>query len=174
MQLTEAIRLIDQKKSLFEATQKWADLGCGTGLFTHALAHLLPDGSVVHAVDTDQNALHHLPQLESVQITPHAFNFAQETWPFDGLDGVLMANSLHYVADQHAFIQQIQAYLCPAHLLIIIEYDRKNANPWVPYPITYEQLTALLTSLGYGSVSKLGEHPSRYGNGVIYAALAQS
>jgi len=174
MQLTEAIRLIDQKKSLLEATRQWADLGCGTGLFTHALAHLLPAGSVIHAVDTDQNALRHLPQPEHVQIIPPAFNFCQETWPFDGLYGVLMANSLHYVADKRTFLQQIQAYLRPAHLLIIIEYDRENANPWVPYPITYQQLTALLEALGYRSVSKLGEHPSRYGNGMIYAALAQS
>jgi hypothetical protein len=133
----------------------------------------LPAGSVIHAVDTDQNALRHLPHPERVQIIPHAFNFVEKSWPFDGLDGVLMANSLHYVADQHAIIQQIQSYLQPAHLLIIIEYDRENANPWVPYPITYQQLAALLESLGYGSVSKLGQHPSRYGNGMIYAALAQ-
>jgi len=29
----------------------WADLGCGDGTFTRALATLLPPGGVIHAMD---------------------------------------------------------------------------------------------------------------------------
>ena len=172
MHLAQAVRLLEKGEPLFESTTNWADLGCGSGLFTQALAQLLPTGSVIHAVDTDQKALGHLPQPEGIQLIPHAFNFTREIWPFDALDGVLMANSLHYVADKRAFIQQIQPYLQTTHLLIIIEYEREKPNPWVPYPITYPQLSSLLQALGYSKTHKLGEHPSRYGNGHMYAAMA--
>ena len=39
----------------------WADLGCGDGTFTLALAELLADGSVIHAVDLDASALSAIP-----------------------------------------------------------------------------------------------------------------
>jgi ubiquinone/menaquinone biosynthesis C-methylase UbiE len=31
----------------------WADLGCGDGTFTLALAAILPRGSIIHAMDRD-------------------------------------------------------------------------------------------------------------------------
>ena len=34
----------------------WADLGCGDGTFTLALASLLAPGSTIHAMDTDGSA----------------------------------------------------------------------------------------------------------------------
>ena len=40
----------------------WADLGCGDGTFTLALASLLPAGSTIYAVDQDAAALRALPE----------------------------------------------------------------------------------------------------------------
>lgn len=173
MNLDQAIDLINQKKELFEGTRQWADLGCGMGLFTQALAQLLPEGSVIHAVDTNKSALSKLPKLNHVQIIPHALDFEREAWPFHSLDGVLMANSLHYVADKRRFLQQIQPYLQQTHLLLIVEYERSKPNPWVPYPITYAGLSSLLLEEGYREVNKLGERPSLFGRTPMYAALAQ-
>lgn len=173
MNLDQAINLIHQKKTFFEDTRQWADLGCGTGLFTQALAQLLPEGSVIHAVDTNKNALRKLPEVNHIQIIPHALDFEREAWPFHSLDGVLMANALHYVADKRLFIQQMQQYLRSTHMLLIIEYERSKPNPWVPYPITYAGLSSLFMELGYQVVSKLGERPSIFGRAQMYAALAQ-
>lgn len=173
MNLTQAINLIHQKKTLFQNTRQWVDLGCGTGLFTQALAQLLPEGSVIHAVDTNKNALLKLPKLNHCQIVPHALDFEREAWPFHSLDGVLMANALHYVVDKRPFIKKTQQYLHPSHLLLIIEYERNKPNPWVPYPITYAGLSSLLLEEGYREVGKLGERPSIFGRTPMYAALAQ-
>jgi len=173
MNLDQAVNLIHQKKTLFQNTRQWADLGCGTGLFTQALARLLPEGSVIHAVDTNKSSLQKLPKPDHIQIIPHVLDFEREVWPFHSLDGVLMANALHYVTDKRHFIRQIQPYLQQSHLLLIIEYERSKPNPWVPYPITYAGLSSLLLELGYQVVSKLGERPSIFGRAQMYAALGQ-
>lgn len=50
MQIQEAIELI-QTAELKREQATWADLGCGTGLFSVALSHLLPPHSKIYAVD---------------------------------------------------------------------------------------------------------------------------
>jgi trans-aconitate methyltransferase len=77
----------------------WADLGCGDGTFTRA--DMLTPGSLVHAIDLDGSALQRIPSAhKGVRISTHCADFMKQPWPFSGLDGILMANSLHYVENQ--------------------------------------------------------------------------
>src|SRR5689334_15358015 len=83
----------------------WADLGCGDGVFTRALATRLAPGSTIHAIDRDRSALKQLPpEYQGVTVVPHAGDFTTAPLPFPQLDGVLMANSLHYVQRPAAFV----------------------------------------------------------------------
>ena len=63
------------------------------------------------------------------------------TLPFFAVDGILMANALHYVRDKAAFIEKLKKYLKTSGELIIVEYDTVRQNRWIPYPITFEKLT---------------------------------
>jgi trans-aconitate methyltransferase len=77
----------------------WVDLGCGEGTFTLALAERLAAESTIHAIDRDQRALTKIPtHHRRVRILTHRGDFTAQPWPFADLDGVLMANSLHYVS----------------------------------------------------------------------------
>jgi ubiquinone/menaquinone biosynthesis C-methylase UbiE len=88
------------------------------------------------------------------------------------LDGILMANALHYVENKPGFIDKLKRYLKPKSGFLIVEYDLDKPVPtWVPYPVSFVALTRLFKTAGYGSVEKLGERPSRYGRGNMYAAL---
>ena len=151
----------------------WADLGCGDGTFTRALAHLLAPGSVVHAVDVDEAALAGIASEQNrVTIVTHHADFVQQPWPFDErLDGILMANSLHYVRDQEAFVAECDARLKADGRFIIVEYDFDRPNRWVPYPVSRQRLTALFAADGYSSPVWLGSRPSVYQRGEMYAAL---
>lgn len=51
MKRQEAVNLIEKAIQYSDKPQIWADLGCGDGTFTHALAHLLPNGSHIYAID---------------------------------------------------------------------------------------------------------------------------
>lgn len=153
---------------------RWADLGCGTGLFTEALARLLPPRSFIHAVDTDAAALFKIPDVPDRQLSRVCGDFTEFPWPFaSDLDGLLMANSLHYVDDKRTFLENAVSYLAPTGRVLVVEYDTTAGNPWVPYPVPFNALTSLFAEVGFSNVRQLGERPSRYRNGNLYAALLE-
>jgi SAM-dependent methyltransferase len=162
MQLNDAIDLIrDGVES--GRPQRWADLGCGNGLFTIALAELLPPGSEIFAFDLKPQRL--VPAHNDVSIYFQQLDFVKEPLPNGQLDGVLMANSLHYINDQASLIQRL---LVPQ--FIFVEYEHRSPNPWVPFPVPSARLTQLLLSLGYSS-ERLSEKPSQFG-GQMYSMAA--
>ena len=150
----------------------WADLGCGDGTFTMALAGLLAAGSAIHALDRDSRALRRIPSAhQGVRITIHRGDFTKQPWPFDALDGILMANSLHYVEAQAAFIRQCESRMKPQRRFLVVEYDTDDANRWVPYPLSRIKLSSLFMAAGYSSITVLGSRPSVYHRAPLYAAL---
>ncbi len=152
----------------------WADLGCGRGTFTLALAELLPDGSRIHAMDTDALALQAIPaSLHGVSISTWHADFLSAEWPFTGLDGVLLANSLHYARDHAAAVRRIARHM-RAPKFLIVEYDVVSPNPWVPHPLGRGAFRELFSGLGYGSVEMLGFRRSSYHRADLYAALAEA
>jgi ubiquinone/menaquinone biosynthesis C-methylase UbiE len=147
--------------------QYWADLGCGSGTFTKALAALLPPGSPITAVDREKQRL----DIEGVDFI--RADFQKEELQLEELDGILMANALHYVSDKAGLITRLERLFGTGPCFIIIEYDTERANRWVPYPIHFEKLKLLFALLGYQSVVKINERPSAYGSGNMYCALIQ-
>lgn len=170
MELSEAIALIQYPRQQRETPETWADLGCGTGLFTRALAQLLPTGSTVYAVDQDKNALEAIPRIPGTHLKKIPADFTADTWEGDHLDGILMANALHYVKDQPAFLQGLRQRMRPTAAFLIVEYDTSIANPWVPYPLSYPALQQLFASQEYPYIQRLGTRPSVYGRALMYAA----
>ena len=147
----------------------WADLGSGDGIFTLALAELLPPHSVIHAMDRDPSQLARIPpRHRDVRIVTHAGDFTRLPWPFTGLAGILMANSLHFVADQSAFLRSCESHMRAPRRFVIVEYDTSKANPWVPYPVRRSRLQSLLPDY---KITSLGSRPSRYQRAELYAAM---
>ena len=152
----------------------WADLGCGDGLFTRALAELLAAGSMIHAMDVDSSALRAIPSShKGTRITTHRGDFVNDRWPFADLDGILMANSLHYVEPQAAFIRRCEPYMNPRRRFLIVEYDTHAANRWVPYPVSEARLTALFEAAGYSQVRMLRTRPSVFRRAPLYSAAVE-
>lgn len=170
MELTAAIALLRHPVFDTGESQHWADLGCGSGTFTLALASLLPAGSRIEAMDTDATALKSIPSLyNQTSIHPQKGNFTDRL-PYRQLDGILMANSLHYVARQEDFIQQAAGCLGPDGHFLIVEYDTNRANQWVPYPLRFSLLPPVFASAGFTCITRIAQRPSRY-QGTMYAAL---
>lgn len=170
MELTEAIQLIETPKIRSAMPTVWADLGCGSGLFTRALAHYLTAGSRIYAIDTS-NPLKPAKQPNGVELVPLEKDFVRDDLALPFLDGILMANAFHYVNDKLLLIDQLKQSLKPNAYFLIVEYDTDTPVPtWVPYPLRFTSLVRLFSRAGYDSVEKLGERPSRYG-GKLYGAL---
>lgn len=174
MRLDDAIDLLADGRLASLGPMTWADLGCGSGTFTLALAELLSAGSTIHAMDRDGADLRKIPSARNrVTITTHRGDFTSQAWPFTALDGILMANSLHYVEDQTKFIRECEPRM-KSRRFLIVEYDTDAANRWVPYPVSRARVTALFTAAGYSSIRFLGSRPSLYRRAALYAASIEA
>lgn len=171
---------IDEARQLIGALhvasgpQHWLDLGCGGGTFTLALAELLPDGSTIEAWDMNAFALKHIPKRHhGVSISTRQVDFLRMPLP-TGLSGILMANSLHYVKDQPVFLSAMCKALDTGGTFLLVEYDSDVAlPPWVPFPVSFQHATTLLPQHGFTTPQRMGDRPSAYGHGDLYASVAQ-
>jgi ubiquinone/menaquinone biosynthesis C-methylase UbiE len=170
MQLKEAISLIQTELFNQDSKSIWADLGCGSGLFTQALASKLHTGSVIYAVDKNISPFK-ISVKNSVIINPMESDFVNSTLDLKNLDGILMANSLHFVRDKKTFLNKSKLYFKDMPVYLIVEYDTDKANPWIPYPISFLALRNLFMELGYITIKKLHERKSLYHTGSLYSVL---
>ncbi len=152
--------------------QTWADFGSGKGVFTHALASLLPDASNIFAIDTDADALEKIPAGNGVSISIIVADFTKPV-ALPKLNGILMANSIHYVQHKEKFLQHLKTYLQPDAYLLMVEYDMNIPNPWVPYPLGFSAMQQLLTHNGFSAPEKINERRSIYNKGIMYSCISK-
>src|SRR5260370_39332934 len=120
----------------------WADLGAGTGTFTRALVELLGPEARIYAVDRDARlvaALERWAQRDAPNVTAVAADF---TGPFElpglpapQLDGVLLANALHFVADGEAVLRRLGNRGPPSGRDVVIEYARRAPDGSEPHAV---------------------------------------
>ncbi len=158
----------------------WADLGAGPGTFTRALAALLGPEGAVYAVDRDARILGWLgsaarPVAGGARVEPLVADFSDELG-LEGLDGVLAANALHFVpgADQERVLGLMVSYLRPGGALLLVEYDQRRGQPWVPHPLPPERFAELAAATALGEPREVGRRRSRYGPKDMYAAVAHA
>lgn len=170
MYIADATELIRIDHMAGAHAQTWCDLGCGTGTFTLALATLLPAGSVIHAIDKDERSLSQIPdRYQDVTIRKKVVDLGKSDLSLPALDGMLMANFLHFINHQGAFIARLRTL---SERLLVVEYDGRRPSPWVPYPLGFSALRALILERGFTEIAKLGTCASRFG-GELYSALAE-
>lgn len=153
----------------------WADLGCGEGVFTLLLAALLSPGSSIYAVDKNPSALQALRRTlaeRQVETAVHTI-LADFTQPLDLplLDGLLLANSLHFVKQKQPVLARLVERLIPGGRLVIIEYNTSRGNPAVPYPLADQEFLTLVAEVGLKQPKIVARVPSTF-LGEMYTGLA--
>ena len=153
----------------------WADFGSGTGAFTLALAELIGPEGRIYSVDRDGAALRALEKrlrarFPAVALSPIVADFTRPL-ELPPLDGLVMANSLHFHRDKEPVLRLVQSYLRPGGRLILVEYGTDRGNHWVPYPLSYQTWQDLACRVGLAGTQLLTTRPSRF-LGQIYSALS--
>ena len=153
---------------------RWADLGSGEGAFTLALADLLGPGSHITAVDRDAGAIRRIDRdrFPGVEIETEVGDFTHPL-ALSMLDGVVMANSLHFVRDKTKVLETVHKMLRAGGTLIVVEYGSDRGNPWVPHPFSYESWEKMAARAGFVKTRLLRTIPSRF-LGSMYAAASET
>ena len=157
----------------------WIDLGAGGGTFTRALVDLLDVGSRIYALDRDADAVAALStwaRAHAPHVTAMTADLSRaldlEALIGASLDGILIANALHFIRDADEVLARLAASLRPGGRLVLVEYDRREASRWVPYPVPISRLPSLAAAAGLSPFTVTASQPSMY-QGVLYAAFAR-
>jgi ubiquinone/menaquinone biosynthesis C-methylase UbiE len=174
MQRSHIIRLIE--RSVQPGESVWADFGSGDGAFTLALRELGGPNMELYSVDRSAARLNRQREafvrefgLSRLHLIHADFKGSLE---LPELDGILMANALHFVRDKFSFLNKVPGYLKPSGKLLIVEYDIDVGNPFVPYPVSYRMLADIIQAAGFTKPELLAMVPSRYWT-QIYSAVAR-
>jgi SAM-dependent methyltransferase len=153
----------------------WADIGAGDGAFTLALAELLGPGATLYTVDRDHRALGRGAErthqrFPGVEVRPIIADF---TRPLDlpPLDGLVMANALHFTRDQEPVARRLRGLLKPGGRCLIVEYNTDRGNRWVPHPFSFDTWAQTAARAGFSETRLIGRRPSRF-LGEIYSAVS--
>jgi SAM-dependent methyltransferase len=160
------------------AGPSWLELGCGEGAFTLALADVLGPGTQITALDRDGRAAERAADVVRARfpgatIDPVAADFTRGLPP-GPFDGVLAANSLHFVRnrERETLLIAIRGRLAPGAPLVLVEYDADRGNPWVPHPFSFATWRREAASAGFADPLLLHRVPSRFLGG-IYGAVTR-
>src|SRR5688572_21503896 len=170
MTLHEAIDLI--RPGIIPASGTWADIGAGTGLFTMALMEILKEGKVF-AVDKRPHVLFQskiVNRKSKIEIEIIEGDF-HKSLQLPQLDGIIMANALHYANDHLTVLKNVLVTLKPTGSFILIEYETNKPNPpWMPNPIPFERFRELCKIVGLNDPVVIGRRKSVYSDGEMYVA----
>jgi ubiquinone/menaquinone biosynthesis C-methylase UbiE len=155
----------------------WADFGAGAGAFTLALRELIGPHASIYAVDKDQRSLQQLEKAHREKFTTSQ-NVHSIRADFGGalslppLDGIVMANSLHYFKDKEKLLRHVRSFLKLNGALLLVEYNVDSGNPWVPHPLSFETFRMLAPRAGFSEPQLLSTAPSRFLK-EFYSAVAR-
>ena len=156
------------KDGVADTGGRWADLGAGEGAFTLALADVLGPQAHIVAVDKDARSLRTLDGRFETRVADFTKGLDLRY-----LDGVVMANSLHFVRDKESVLKAVRGMLRPGGRLIIVEYGTDRGNAWVPHPFTYQRWETMAARAGFTGTRLLRTVPSRW-LGSMYSAVSEA
>jgi ubiquinone/menaquinone biosynthesis C-methylase UbiE len=153
----------------------WADFGAGSGAFTLALRDLVGPQATLYAVDRDRfrlkdlerNFRDHFGDTHHLTLLEKDFN---KPFHLPLLDGLLMANSLHFYKGKEEVLRTVGSHLRSGGMLLLVEYNVDSGNPWVPYPLSFETFRRLAPPAGFSEPRLLATHKSSFLKG-FYSAL---
>ncbi len=156
----------------------WADFGSGSGAFTLALAELIGPAGRIYSIDKDRHALQELDRSFHSRFPAYPAGFlvtmeADFTRRLDlpALDGLVMANSLHFQKEKLKTLSLLKSYLRPGGRFILVEYNVDHGNLWVPYPLSFQTWKELASRAGFTHSQRLASVPSRFLK-EIYSAVS--
>lgn len=144
-----------------------ADFGAGGGAFTLALRELVGLDATIYAVDKNCTLLKELEDAHRARFnTTRNLILLKDDFSLHlslpPLDGIVMANSLHFFKDTEKILRHVRDFLKPNGALLLVEYNVDKGNLWVPYPLSFGTYRALAPRVGFSEPCLLAKIPSSF------------
>jgi ubiquinone/menaquinone biosynthesis C-methylase UbiE len=147
-------------KSLgYQKGEVFADIGCGTGLFTIPAAELGGEFAKIYAVDVSDEMLSEVKRravdkgynnIETVQSSEYDF------WlPDEEADFVLICTVLHEIENANLFLNEAKRICKKSGNIAVIEFNEgfTNFGPPLSHRLTRKQTAELLTNAGFLNIN---------------------
>jgi ubiquinone/menaquinone biosynthesis C-methylase UbiE len=146
------------------------DMGCGSGMYSLAMAEIIGDGGRVYAVDLWEEGVARLQESIERQgaknVTPILADVSKTLpLPGDSLDLILMATVLHDLKEagvQDGALAEARRLLKRHGLFAVVEFKKVPGPPGPPIFIRLspDELTALVEPFGFTrtGLQEIGEH----------------
>ena len=140
-----------------------ADLGAGTGYFTHHLAKAVAPGGTVYAIDTEPNLVTYLraraEQEGAANVTPVLASADDPRLPAAAVDVVLVVDTFHHIDQRLGYFQRLKRVLRPGGRVAIIDWriDQLPVGPPPDHKIAREQVIEEMEAAGY----RLAQEPAK-------------
>lgn len=139
-----------------------ADIGCGTGAYTIALAQEVGEMGQVYAVDVHREALHTLAgtlEKRNIQNVEMIWADVEKYIPIDGysLDAVVVSNVLFQLGNINLLLSQLSKLLKPEGQLLIVEWSDSHGGigPHKEHVITESYAEKLVTGHHFRILKRL-------------------
>ncbi|WP_420642592.1 class I SAM-dependent methyltransferase [Candidatus Leptofilum sp.] len=153
----------------------WADFGSGSGAFTLALADCLGPNGQIYSIDKSNRALRTQKSVMNGRFPQTAVTYLQANYTrplhLPPLDGILIANALHFQRRKDGIVQQFYSYLRPGGRFVVVEYNVDRGNMWVPHPFSFSSWQTIASRNGFVHTTLLNRRPSRFLS-EIYSAIS--
>lgn len=144
----------------------WADFGSGSGAFTLALRELVGPGAEIFSIDQDAGRLREQERAFQELFPQSNVHFLRADFTRElklpPLDGIVMANALHYFKNKIDLLKHMRAFLKPRGIFLLVEYNVDKGNMWVPHPLSFETFRALAPRAGFDEPCLLATAPSHF------------
>ncbi len=139
-----------------KAGDRVADIGCGTGVYTMALAHNVGAMGIVYAVDVHREALHTLAgtlDKRGIVNVEMLWANAEERIPIDAysLDAVVLSNVLFQFEDPDKALSLVAKLIKPEGMLLVVDWSDSHGGigPHTKHVITEDKAISLVQSHGF-------------------------
>jgi ubiquinone/menaquinone biosynthesis C-methylase UbiE len=145
-----------------------ADLGAGTGYFSHYLSAAVGNKGTVYAVDTEPNLVVHLreraEQEKTANVVPVLASPDNPRLPVASIDLILVVDTYHHIDGRRAYFRRLRRSLTPRGRVAIVDWQKRDL-PVGPPPIhklAGEQVVDEMRAAGYVVVDEPDVLPYQY------------
>jgi SAM-dependent methyltransferase len=145
-----------------------ADLGAGTGYFTHYLSRAVGKGGTVFAVELEPNLVVHLRDRAErdglANVVPVLASADDPRLPRGAVDLVLIVDTFHHIDDRLSYLRRLGAALTDRGQIAIVDWEKRPlpVGPPPEHKIAREQVIAEMTAAGYALVEQPAFLPYQY------------